>query len=130
MKKSILVIDDDEGIRKSFLLALEDSDYSIDTAASGEVGIKKRKMKSYDLIFLDLKMPGLNGVETLAKIREIDKQVPIYILTAFYKEYFQQLKVVRNKGIDFNIIQKPIGMDQILKATKGILDGPVSDLES
>jgi DNA-binding NtrC family response regulator len=130
MKKSILVIDDEEGIRRSFILALEDSDYSIDTAASGEAGIEKRKIKPYDLIFLDLKMPGLNGVETLDRIRKLDEYVPVYILTAFYKDYFQQLKVVRDKGIDFNIIQKPIGMDQIIKATKGILEGPVSDLES
>ncbi len=81
MTKKILIIDDEEAIRKSFLLSLEDTDYTVETAESGEIGIQKRREAIFDLIFLDLKMPGINGVETLFELRKIDQNVPIYIVT-------------------------------------------------
>ncbi len=67
MGKHILVIDDDEAIRGSFQLALEDTDYNVDTSESAKEGIEKVQSKKYDLIFLDLKMPGRSGIETLRR---------------------------------------------------------------
>ncbi|NJK85372.1 MAG: response regulator [Bacteroidales bacterium] len=90
--KKLLIIDDENAIRKSFRLTFEDSNYEIDTAETGLEGIEKVRSGKYDLIFLDLKMPGLNGVETLHKIREIDKTVIVYIFTAFHMEYFKNSK--------------------------------------
>ena len=92
MNKRILVVDDEEAIRKSFILALEDTDYKVDAADSGEKGIEFVINQTYDLIFLDLKMPGLNGVETLQKIREIDNQAIVYFVTAFYGEFLEELE--------------------------------------
>jgi len=77
--KRILVIDDEAAIRKSFVLALEDTEYSVDTAESGKKGIEKERENNYDLIFLDLNMPGLNGVETLRILRSIDDKVPFIL---------------------------------------------------
>lgn len=125
MSKSILVIDDEEVVRKSFTLALEDTEYQVDTVESGEKGIEKEQKNKYDLIFLDLKMPGLNGVETLRELRKIDKNVPIYIITAFHKEFFDQLKKAKEDGLKFEIAHKPIGSDQIILVTKSILEGPI-----
>ena len=124
MSKHVLVIDD-EAIRKSFTLALEDTGYQVETAESGEKGIEKTQSTRYALIFLDLKMPGLDGVATLREIRQRDKDVPVYIITAFHNEFFQQLKSVVRDGIDFEILKKPIGSDRIRLITKGILEGPV-----
>lgn len=123
MKKRVLVIDDDEAIRKSFALALEDTNYMVDTAESGEQGIEKERENRHALIFLDLKMPGMNGVETLRELRKIDEQVPIYIVTAFHKEFFRQLNDVVEDGLRFDILQKPIGAEQILQLTHGVLGG-------
>ncbi len=122
MSKSLLVIDDEEGIRKSFVLALEDSEYRVDTAESGERGIEMGKEENYDLIFLDLKMPGLNGVETLREIRKTTRDVPIYIITAFYEEYFEELKSAEKEGIDFEVLRKPFNSDQIVLTVKSILN--------
>ncbi len=125
MSKRILVIDDEEAIRKSFALSLEDSGYQVDGAESGEVGIDMEKKKPYDLIFLDLKMPGLNGVETLRELRKINEGVPIYIITAFYGEFLDQLRQAEKEAISFEVMKKPIGADQILLVVNSILEGPI-----
>ena len=91
MSRKILVIDDEDAIRKSFVLALEDTPYGVETAESGKKGIALFGDTPFDLVFLDLKMPELNGVETLTELRRMNSSVPIYIITAFYEEYFEQL---------------------------------------
>jgi len=125
MKKRILAIDDDYAVRKSFVLALEDTPYQVDTAESGEKGIEKAQKVKYDLIYLDLKMPGMNGVETLRELRKIDSEVPVYITTAFYEEFFDQLKSAAEDGIDFELLRKPISADQLIMVTESVLEGAV-----
>lgn len=122
--KRILVIDDDEGIRKLFLLSLEGKGFQIDTAESGEKGIEIIQQTKYDLIYLDLKMPGMNGVDTLRELRKMNKDVPVYIITAFHEEYFDQLKAAEEDGIDFELLKKPFDSEQLILVTKGVLDGP------
>lgn len=124
MKKRILVIDDDAGIRKSFTLALEDTGYEVVTVASGYDGLELHKEKRFNLIYLDLKMPVLDGVETLIRLREIDSVVPIYIVTAYHQEYFERLQKAVENNISFELLQKPIDISQICTVTRGILDGP------
>jgi len=126
MSKRILVIDDKEAVRKSFALALEDTDYKVETVESGEKGFERAQTNKYDLVFLDLNMPGMNGVETLRELRKIDKNVPIYIVTAFHKEFFDQLRGVSEDGIGFDIAKKPLSSDRIVLITKGILEAPQS----
>src|SRR3990167_8452007 len=102
MPKKVLVIDDESSVRKSFILALEDI-CEVETAESGEEGVKKAK-KKFDIIFCDLKMPGLNGVETVRMIRKKDKKTPIFIVTAFSKEYTDSLKQLQDEKIEFQLI--------------------------
>lgn len=124
MVNNILVIDDEEAVRKSFALALEDTGCMVETVESGYKGIEKVRSAKYDLIFLDLKMPGMNGVETLMEIRNIDREVPVYIVTAFHKEFFDQLRVAEEEGVRFELLRKPLSSDQIVLITKSILDSP------
>ena len=128
MSKRILVIDDDLAIRKSFALALEDADCQVDTAESGKEGIDKvsnTKMSNteYDLIFLDLKMPGINGVETLIRLRDNGHRMPIYVITAFHEEFMDQLRVAADEGYEFEVMQKPIMSEDLISITKAILEG-------
>jgi len=122
MSKRILVIDDESVVRRSFVLALENSGYLVDTASSGEMGIERMEGTKYDLIFLDLNMPGLNGVETLRELRERDKDVPVYIQTAFHAAFADQLRQAAEDGMDFEILKKPLSLRQIADITKEILE--------
>ena len=122
MSKRILVIDDEEAVRKSFRLALEDTDYQLDAAECGEAGLRLVDENHYDLVFLDLKMPGLNGVETMKEIRKKDDHVPIYIVTAFHAEFMAQLKDAQQQGVHFEVVRKPIGADQIMLLSQSILE--------
>ncbi len=126
MSKRILVIDDDEAIRKSFILTFEDAGYQIDTAESGEIGLGMRQKSKYDLIFLDLKMPGMNGVEVLRQLRKIDKEIPIYIITAFDREFFSQLKSAAEHGLDFEVLRKPVDSEQLVLMVESILERPTA----
>lgn len=120
MNKSILVIDDNEVVQKSFILALEDTNYIVDTATTGEAGILKKNSGKYDLVFLDLKMPGMNGVKVLREIRKSDEDVPIYIITAFHKEYLDDLNNAINDGIHYELLKKPLDINQITVVINGI----------
>ena len=127
MSKRILVIDDEDAIRKAFVLSFEDTGFELDTADSGMRGIELERENHYDLIFLDLKMPGMNGVKTLRELRKIDKEVPVYIVTAFYAEFFEGLNEAGKDGIDFEILKKPLDGASLRAIVKANLEGPVAD---
>ena len=79
---TILAIDDELGPRESLRMLFKD-DYKVVTAENGEQGIKALKEYDPDIIILDLRMPGKNGLETLEEIRDIDEKVPVIILTGY-----------------------------------------------
>ena len=123
MSKRILVIDDDGAVRKSFALTLDDAGWQVDTVESGEAGVDKASNTEYDLIFLDLKMPGINGVETLIRLRDNGHRMPVYIITAFHEEFMDQLRVAADEGYEFEVMQKPIEGQDLVRITKAILEG-------
>jgi CheY-like chemotaxis protein len=108
-----LVIDDEEAIRKLFISALKRAGYQVETAESGEQGIEKARETRFNLIFTDLKMPGINGVETLRELWKMGQTVPIYIITAYYDDFLDQLQSAANDGISFQVLKKPVSIDEI-----------------
>ena len=124
MGKCILVIDDDAAVRQSFVLSLEDTGYKVDVAESGPKGIIMKNNGDYGLIFLDLKMPEMNGIEVLTAIRKTDKVTPVYVVTAFHKEFLEELSVATKLGLEFQLFKKPIGAEEICALTTSIFEGP------
>lgn len=83
MSKHILVIDDDANIRALLELELSDAGYQISTADSALAGLQLLKSSTYDLVILDIKMPGMDGIEALEKIVATKKGLPVIIHSAY-----------------------------------------------
>lgn len=111
--KRILVIDDDAAVRSAFQLALEDTACEVVLATGGEDGLAKLREGAYDLVFLDLKMPGIDGVETLRRLRAAGCATPVRIVTAFAEEFMRPLEVAAKDGLEFELMRKPLGRDGI-----------------
>lgn len=120
--KHVLVIDDNEAVRDAFELALDDSGYAVEKADSGERGLEMVLSNKPDLVFLDLRMPGMDGVEVLREIRGADANLPVFIVTAFHQEYLDRLNDAKNDGISFELARKPLSGDQIRAIVKTVLD--------
>jgi DNA-binding response OmpR family regulator len=88
--KKILVVDDEESIRYLYREELEEEGFAVEVAKNGEEALQKLPLFKPDLITLDIKMPGMNGIETLKRIRESERQLPIIMCSA-YGEYKQDL---------------------------------------
>jgi DNA-binding response OmpR family regulator len=86
--KKILIVDDEESIRYLYREELEEEGFLVEVATNGEEALEKLLLFKPDLITLDIKMPGMNGIETLKRIRESDRQLPIIMCSA-YGEYKQ-----------------------------------------
>ena len=86
--KRIMVVDDEENIRFLYKEELEDEGFTVELAKNGEEALEKLPEFKPDLITLDIKMPGMNGIEVLKRIREQDRQLPIVLCSA-YGEYKQ-----------------------------------------
>ncbi|MFC1454303.1 response regulator [Verrucomicrobiota bacterium] len=78
----ILLIDDEDGFRRPMEFWLKGKGYQVAGAASGEEGLKMVAKERPSIICLDMKMPGMNGIEVLRKIRETDKNLPVIMITA------------------------------------------------
>jgi DNA-binding NtrC family response regulator len=114
---SILIIDDEYSIRESFSLILEDK-YQIFLAASGEAGLKIAADKKIDLVFLDVRMPGLNGLETLNRLKQIDPDLEVVMVTAV-NDMQKASEAVHSGARDY--VVKPFDVDHILKLAEQIL---------
>ena len=86
--KKILIVDDEENIRFLYKEELEEEGFSVDLAKNGLEALEKLSLFQPDLITLDIKMPGMDGIEVLKRIREKERQLPI-ILCSAYGEYKQ-----------------------------------------
>lgn len=80
---TILVIDDDDQLRLSFCKLLKEEKYSVISAASGEAGLDIIRGTILDLVILDMRLPGMNGMETFKEIRKLDSKLPVIIVTAY-----------------------------------------------
>src|SRR3954467_5234450 len=111
MKPRILVIDDEASIRDSLKMILEYEDYDFLGASSGPEGVATVKRESPDLVVLDIKMPGMNGLETLAEIRKVDETVPVAMISG-HGTITDAMQATRLGAFDF--IEKPFTSERVL----------------
>ena len=118
MASRILVIDDEEAILESCRTILQDEGHDVEVASGGKEGLARLRQKSFDLVLLDLKMPGMTGLEVLEQAAPLDTGLVVIVFTA-YGTIESAVEVVR-KGA-FNYITKPFTAGQLVDAVaKGL----------
>lgn len=110
-KPEILVIDDEEGIRKLLATILADKDYNVDTAANGEEAIRKANEKVYNIALIDIMLPDMSGIELLTQIKETKPRTRKIIMTG--NPSLQNAVEALNKGADAYIM-KPLDVEKML----------------
>jgi len=108
---SILIVDDETEIRESLQTLLEFEGYRVDTAENGEDGLARIASQPYDLVLLDLALPGRNGMEVLADIRERDPELSVIMITA-YGTVENAVNAMQSGATNF--IQKPWDNEKLL----------------
>jgi CheY-like chemotaxis protein len=88
--KKILIVDDEDSIRLLYQEELEEEGFVVDSAKNGKEALEKLPLFKPDLVTLDIKMPVMDGIEALKRIREMDRKIPIIICSA-YGDYKQDL---------------------------------------
>ena len=119
MKPRILVIDDEEGVRKSLRMILEYDGYEVSEAATGEEGVKLIEREAPDLVFLDIKMPGMDGLEVLQKVRHLMEAMPVVVISG-HGDISTAVEATRLGAFDF--ISKPPERDRILLTVRNAVD--------
>jgi CheY-like chemotaxis protein len=85
-KIRVLLVDDESDFVESMSLWLQAKGYSVSVAASGEKAIQMVKEQTPQIVFLDIKMPNMDGIETLRQIRKLNQKLPVIMVTAYADE--------------------------------------------
>ena len=115
----ILIIDDDDQLRKSFEKLLSEEGYTVSSAASGESGLEIIQSRSPDLVIADIRLPGISGLEVYRAIRKLDPKLPVIIMTAYGTT---ETAIEATKMGAFDYILKPFEVPEMLAVIKQALD--------
>ena len=107
----ILVIDDDENVRKGLALALKERGYIVDLAKDGKEAVEKSEAAFFNLALIDIRLPDMDGIELLTALRDTIPKM-IKIIVTGYPSLENAIKAV-NKGADGYIL-KPVDMDRLI----------------
>lgn len=111
--KKILLVDDEDSIHLLYREELEDEGYEVHSALSGEEALAQLKVIMPDLVILDINMPGINGIDALRQIKEINPSLPV-ILSSAYQEFKQDLATWASD----EYIVKSSNLDELKAAVK------------
>ena len=114
-KTKVLLVDDEDDITLSFKRILEFNGFEVDAYNDSTLALTEFKANCYDIALIDIKMPRLDGFDLYKKIKEIDKTLKIYFLTAS-EAYYQQYREKDYEKLDRELfIQKPIEFEELIK---------------
>src|SRR5215470_3903399 len=118
-KPRILVIDDDAGIRESLRMTLEYDGYEVLGAATPQEGLALAEREAPDLVLLDVKMPGMDGLEVLDRIRALNDALPVVVVSG-HGTISTAVEATKKGAFDF--IEKPFASDRVLVSLRNALD--------
>ena len=111
----ILVIDDERAIRNTLKEILEFEGYTVDVAADGKAGVEAARKQPYDLVYCDVKMPGMDGIEVLEQVPDTT-----FIMISGHATVETAVEALKKGAFDF--LEKPIDLNRLLVTTKNALD--------
>ncbi len=116
-KTLILVVDEQYGDRETLKAILEARGYRVATATDGAEAIRMVKEKHYDIIFLDVKLPGMDGVETFEQVRQIDPKAAVIMMTGYTEEELMRKAI---SGSAYTCLYKPFDMEKVIALVEEI----------
>ena len=117
-KEKILVIDDEAGIRSSLKGILEDEGYTIKAVVTGEDALKLLQKENFDLVLLDIWLPQMNGIEILKKIRKMDEN-PQVVMISGHGTVETAVEAIKLGAYDF--LEKPLSLEKVVLTVKNAL---------
>jgi two-component system nitrogen regulation response regulator NtrX len=117
-KAKVLIIDDEEAIRSSVRMILEYEGYECVLAANGEAGLKIAERESPDLVFLDIKMPQMDGMEVLKRLKAADGSPPVVMISG-HADIATAFEASKLGAFDF--LEKPLESERVLVVTRNAL---------
>lgn len=124
--KPVLIVDDEKNIRLTLSQAIESMDLDVGTAVNGEDALSKLDESDYGLMLLDLKMPGMDGMDVLRQVREVRPDIKVIIITA-HGTIDSAVEAMKLGAVDF--IQKPFTPDEIRGLVRKVLDRDALEAE-
>ena len=117
-KANILVVDDEESIRSLFKETLEELGHRVVVAKTGFEGLELVKQQDFDLVFLDLKMPGMVGDDFFGQLKAIKPRLPVTIITGYPDSGMMRRALAQGP---FGVMNKPFGESDIITAVANFL---------
>ncbi len=108
----ILIVDDNKSLSRSLSFVLESKDCVVVTASDGLEALNSVKNKSFDVIFMDIKMPGLNGVDTFKKVKKISPTTVVVMMTAYAVDVLVKEALIEGA---YGILYKPLDMEKVFE---------------
>jgi DNA-binding response OmpR family regulator len=123
--KRLLIVEDDPSLRDTLTAALAAEKYEVVSEDSGEAGLEKARAGGFDLLILDLVLPGLSGLEICRTLREQGDHVPVIFMTGQKKEEIDKVLGLELGGDDYLI--KPFGTRELIARIKAVLRRSLAD---
>src|SRR5205814_7054382 len=118
-RSRILVIDDESAIRDSLKMTLEYEGYEFIGAATGQEGLALAEREAPDLVLLDVKMPGMDGIEVLDRLRAMNEALPVVVISG-HGTIGTAVEATKKGAFDF--IEKPFASERVLVSLRNALD--------
>lgn len=121
-RRKILVVDDQDSQRLALASILEDEGHEVLEAESGYQAIDTVKENSIDLVLMDIKMPGINGVQAFREIKKVSPQTTVVMMTGFAVEDLVQAAL--DEGA-FSVIYKPFDVGKVIRLVESVIDSAI-----
>ncbi|HTT48994.1 MAG TPA: response regulator [Pseudolabrys sp.] len=123
--RKVLVVDDDPAVRKSIDRVLTDKGYAVITAQDGEEALRKLNEEKYDLVYTDIRMPGMDGLEVAEQVKARKPWTPVVIITGYGTEAAEAR--AKAAGVS-SFVHKPLSPEMIEDSARDALAAPVAQV--